>query len=97
MTRLLARYCALLPSGVAAELDLPQPGTPFDPVASSYAVARAVVLSTGERQALLECPSAATRLRLAGRLLRRELGIIAEVPSLPVARADLPRKAVSAN
>jgi Lon protease-like protein len=96
-TRLLARYCALLPSGVASELDLPEPGTPFDPVATSYAVARAVVLSPAERQALLECPSAATRLRLAIRLLRRELSVIAEVPSLPIARADLPAQALSPN
>jgi Lon protease-like protein len=97
VTRLLARYCALLPAGVAAELDLPEPGAPFDPVAASYAVARAVVLSTGDRQALLECPSATTRLHLTRRLLRRELAVISEVPSLPVARADLPREAVSAN
>jgi Lon protease-like protein len=97
VSRLLARYCALLPSDVAAELDLPEPGAPFDPVATSYSIGRAVVLPVAERQALLETPSAATRLRLARRLLLREIAVVSSVPSLPVARADLPAEAVSAN
>lgn len=98
VAQLLARYVAALPGAIAANLDLPEAGVPLDAVAVSYAVARAVVLPAAERQALLEAPDGAARLRLARRLLRREHTLVSgALPSLPVSRADLVAEPLSLN
>lgn len=98
VAQLLARYVAALPGSIAAGLDLPEAGVALDPLGVSYAVSRAVVLPVQERQALLEAADAATRLRMARRVLRRELALITGgLPSLPVARADLITEPTSSN
>ncbi|RKS84265.1 hypothetical protein CLV35_0082 [Motilibacter peucedani] len=98
VAQLLARYVAALPGSIAGGLDLPEAGVALDAVGVSYAVARAVVLAVHERQALLEAPDAAARLRLARRLLRREHALLTGgLPSLPVSRADLAGEPLSVN
>lgn len=57
--------------------------TPSDPVDLSYTLAAAMALGMADRQALLECPNVATRLRLGSALLRAELRAIQAIPSLP--------------
>jgi uncharacterized protein len=57
--------------------------TPGDPVDLSYTLAAAMVLSMGERQALLECPDVTSRLRMGTALLRSELRAVRAIPSLP--------------
>ncbi len=57
--------------------------TPRDPVDLSYTLAAAMVLSLADRQALLECPDVASRLRMGTALLRGELRAIRAIASLP--------------
>ena len=57
--------------------------TPDDPIDLSYTLAAAMVLSLADRQALLECPDVATRLRMGIHLLQSELQAIRALPSLP--------------
>jgi Lon protease-like protein len=59
---------------------------PTDPVDLSYTVAAAMVLSLGDRQALLECVDVASRLRSGIALLRRENSAIQALPSLPASQ-----------
>jgi Lon protease-like protein len=56
---------------------------PRDPGMLSYVLASTCALTLPERQQLLESPSAAERLGLLRRLMRRELQAMAAVPSLP--------------
>ncbi|WP_460447139.1 LON peptidase substrate-binding domain-containing protein [Angustibacter aerolatus] len=56
----------------------------------SWVVAGAVLLHPGERQSLLEAPDAATRLRAARTMLRRELLLLDLAPSVPA--TDLVRE-----
>ena len=67
------------------------PVLPKDPTVLSWAVAGSMVLHAGERQALLEDRDAAQRLGRLRRLLRRELTLLAAMPSLPA--TDLGRQA----
>jgi Lon protease-like protein len=98
VAQLFARYVAALPGSIAAGLDLPESGVPLDALGVSYAVTRGAVLSVPERQALLEAPDAAARLRLARRLLRREHALLTGgLPSLPVSRAELAGEPLSVN
>ena len=49
----------------------------------SYVLASTCSLTVPERQQLLESPTAAERLGLLRRLMRRELQAISAIPSLP--------------
>lgn len=69
---------AELRGGPVLEGDLPG-----DPAYLSYGLAATCLLTLGQRQALLESPDAATRLRQLRRLLRQEQRAMTAVPSLP--------------
>ncbi len=56
---------------------------PTEPTELSYRVAATVVVDLTDRQALLAAPDTASRLGTELDLLRRELGILRELPSLP--------------
>jgi Lon protease-like protein len=58
-------------------------GIPEEPTVLSYLVAAGMVLDLPERQALLEVPDTASRLRVERRLLNREQVLIEELNSLP--------------
>lgn len=68
---------------------------PTEPGVLSYLVAAALVTDLPSRQALLEIPDDATRLRTEAALLRRECALIRALPSLPA--VDLAATAVSLN
>jgi Lon protease-like protein len=68
---------------------------PTDPLLLSYLVAAAVVVPFADRQRFLEAPDAASRLRLADLIMRRELEAIAVLPSLPA--TDISAAGWSAN
>ncbi|RZS82892.1 hypothetical protein EV189_3289 [Motilibacter rhizosphaerae] len=97
VAELLLRYVTSLPDPVAADLDLPDGGGQPDALSVSWSVARAMVLSAADRQALLEAPTTEARLQLGRRLLRRETVLMQALPSLPIARADALRDTASAN
>jgi Lon protease-like protein len=75
VTQLFADYRANLGVEVSA--------LPDDPQVVSYLVAAAVVLHLSERQALLEQPTTADRLRAERDLLRRECALVKAFRSLP--------------
>ena len=56
---------------------------PADPTELSYRVAATAVMDLADRQALLAAPDTARRLSLELDLLRRESGLLRELPSLP--------------
>ena len=56
---------------------------PTDPTSLSYRVAATVVMDLSDRQALLAAPDTARRLSLELDVLRREAGLLRELPSLP--------------
>jgi Lon protease-like protein len=56
---------------------------PRDPEMLSYVLAATCSLTLPERQQLLESPTTAERLGLLRRLMQRELGAMAAIPSLP--------------
>jgi hypothetical protein len=56
---------------------------PEEPSVVSYLVAAATLLSTPDKQQLLQAPDTATRLARELKLLRRETGLIAKLPSVP--------------
>ncbi|WP_103500753.1 MULTISPECIES: LON peptidase substrate-binding domain-containing protein [Streptomyces] len=56
---------------------------PDEPSVVSYLVAAATLLSTADKQKLLQAPDTATRLARELKLLRRETGLIAKLPSVP--------------
>jgi Lon protease-like protein len=64
--------------------ELPDVDFADEPMALSYQVASRMRLSNGERQALLEAPTAAERLRGTLRLLRREIVLLDRTHSVPV-------------
>lgn len=68
---------------------------PTDPGVLSYLVAAAVVIGIPERQALLEVPDDAERLRQELAFLRRENALIDWLPSIPA--LDLVREPFSPN
>ncbi len=56
---------------------------PDDPVVLSYLVSAAIVTDLAERQRLLGIPDAQSRLGEAVTVLRRELGVMSALPSMP--------------
>ncbi|SDQ53154.1 LON peptidase substrate-binding domain-containing protein [Quadrisphaera sp. DSM 44207] len=58
-------------------------GVPSDPAVLSYLVVAGMVLDVPQRQALLEVPDTASRLREERRLLHRELALVEALRSLP--------------
>ena len=56
---------------------------PDDPLPLSYAAADGIVLAAAERQQVLAASTVTTRLRLVAELLRRELTLLDQLPSLP--------------
>jgi len=68
-----------------SELELPD-----DAALMSYVVAATLVLALPERQALLEAPDTEQRLRLAADLLKRELGLIRTMHTVPMGQPPLP-------
>lgn len=68
---------------------------PHDPVQLSYFLASTTLLTLPERQALLEAPDAATRLRRVIHALRIEQSAMQAVPSLPA--TEVARTAWSPN
>lgn len=107
VTRAFARYRAAL-QGAPAELDdLATSGLEAespdgehavevaDADVLSYAVAAAAILDVADKQALLEAPDVAARLRAEHRLLRRERRMIRALPSLPA--VELVRSGFSPN
>ena len=87
VTQLFADYRANLGVEVSA--------LPDDPQVVSYLVAAAVVLHLSERQALLEQPTTADRLRAERDLLRRECALVKSFRSLPA--VELAKATVSPN
>ena len=74
-------------------VDVAVPHIPDDAVEASFIIAGALQLDLPQRQQLLECPDAATRLRLATELARRE-ALLLEAVGPSVGR---PRDRVSPN
>ena len=58
-------------------------GLPRDPEMLSYVLASTCSLTLRERQQLLESPTTQERLGLLRRLMRREIGAMTAIPSLP--------------
>jgi Lon protease-like protein len=63
---------------------------PEDPRVLSHLVAATARLTLPDRQRLLAAPDTSTRLREELSLLRREAALLRQVPSVPVAVAELP-------
>jgi uncharacterized protein len=80
--RRFAAYRAAV-AAAGAEEAAAMPDLPADPTVLSYLVIAAMVLDLADRQRLLECPDAATRLQEESRLLARETGLLRHLPSLP--------------
>jgi hypothetical protein len=74
----------LLELAEIAGRDLPAVSFASDPVTLSYQVAGRMRLSNSERQGLLEAATAAQRLLMALRLLRREIVLLDRTRSVPV-------------
>jgi Lon protease-like protein len=66
------------------------PELPDDPTVLSYLIGAATVLDTYEKQRLLTTESTVERLRAEAKILRRETGILKNLPSLPA--VDLLRR-----
>jgi hypothetical protein len=94
VSRLFLRYRAAL-LAAQAQPDSGPPDLPDDAIVLSYLVAAAMVLDLGDKQRLLESPDAAARLRAELALLRREVAVVRELPSLPA--VDLLSQSVSPN
>ena len=79
---LYARYCRLLARlGVAGDDD----ELATDPVRLSYEVTARMHLSLAQRQRLLAMPTAADRLAAALAVLRREIALVSQTHTAPVA------------
>jgi Lon protease-like protein len=68
---------------------------PRDPTLLSWEVADGMLLELDERQRVLAADDTLARLRVQRELLRRELGLFAQLPSLPA--VDLGRASMSVN
>jgi Lon protease-like protein len=66
------------------------PELPEDPTVLSYLIGAATVLDVYEKQRLLATETTADRLRAEAKLLRREVGVLKHIPSLPA--VDLLRR-----
>ena len=66
------------------------PELPDDPTVLSYLIGAATVLDVYEKQRLLATETTAERLRAEAKLLRRETGLVKNIPSLPA--VDLLRR-----
>ena len=66
------------------------PELPEDPTVLSYLIGAATVLDTYEKQRLLTTETTSERLRAEAKILRREAGILKNLPSLPA--VDLLRR-----
>lgn len=86
---LVAEYTDLLLQLTGAELDGRPRRYPKDPVALSYRLAAEAALLPSEKQELLVAHSAADRLQLLVRLLRREITLVRRTRSVAVAPAIL--------
>lgn len=64
---------------------------PRDPAYLSYSLAATCLLSQNERQALLEAPGAAERLRMLQHALREEMRAMRALPSLPATEVSRTR------
>ena len=64
---------------------------PDDPALMSYVVAAALLLGLPERQALLEAPKTEQRLQLEADLIKREVGLIRTLRTVPMGQPPLPR------
>ena len=72
-------------------LDIGGAEAPEDPRIMSYLVAAAMVLSLDQRQALLEAPDTATRLRSELAVLKREIALVETFGAVPATELpDLP-------
>ncbi len=60
------------------------PEVPTDPVDLSYTITSTVLLEVRERQMLLACADADSRLRLGVKFMRREITLAEQLPSVPV-------------
>jgi Lon protease-like protein len=56
---------------------------PTNPVELSYAITASVLLELRERQALLQCGDACARLKMGVELMRREITLAEQLPSVP--------------
>ncbi|HYO85895.1 MAG TPA: LON peptidase substrate-binding domain-containing protein [Dermatophilaceae bacterium] len=74
----LAGYLQLVPGRATAGVTIPA-----DPEALSYRLTELIVLDNADRQRLLSCPDAGTRLELGARLLRREQVLVAKLGAMP--------------
>jgi Lon protease-like protein len=77
--------------GAAVEI----PDLPADGLTLSYLVAATMVLDLPDKQALLAAPDTISRLTAEQRLLRREAGLLAVLPTAPA--PDLARVTASPN
>ena len=68
---------------------------PEDPVVLSYLIASAIVTDLPERQHLLGIADAERRLEAVCGVLRREIGVMCTVPSMPA--VDLAEARASSN
>ncbi len=60
------------------------PEVPTDPLDLSYTITATVLLEVRERQMLLQCADACDRLKLGVKLMRREITLAEQLPSVPV-------------
>lgn len=83
----LRTYAAALSR--ATGRDVEAPALPDDPVAASYAGSAAVIVELGRRQRLLECATAAERLRAVAAIALSESALVKSVGP-PVDRTGVP-------
>jgi hypothetical protein len=81
--------------GAARGVPVEIPELPEDGLTLSYLVAAAMLLDLPDKQDLLAAPDTLTRLAAELRLLRREVGLLAVLPTTPA--PDLARVATSPN
>lgn len=81
-TRLLADYRGLIAGWGVIEMAQIE-NLPDDPVVLSYLIASAIVTDLPERQRMLGIVDAEQRLAAACAVLRREIAVMATLPSMP--------------
>jgi uncharacterized protein len=89
LSTLFRRYQETL-AGVRGVTVAEIPELPDDPTVLSYLIGAATVLDVYEKQRLLAAETTADRLRAEAKLLRREIGVLKAIPSLPA--VDLLRR-----